>query len=312
MTATKEATRQGGPHTTTAMSLGSVTHDPRTTSRPKRKRRARMTPREDKKLTRNVRQAFDSAGLEATEGFGKTGRDTLAAAVKLTDAGGRLDATHVEIASHMPTTDTRSQTGHSDRRKAGLGMAQIVKTGFYVRTAHSHTLPGGRRCVRYSYQLAAWVMNRLKALGQLIRLRPPRKTNSLLIPTVVKKVVVVSQRMVNGRALTLADVFRAYPEMAEPSERWKWACKRSVNLALGRLKSSVRNCMGREGLFRRAPCTQSGGPASTQAHFGATVVFLRTACRSDAFALVSVRDVVAIRRTDRRWIRLRLGFVLMR
>jgi hypothetical protein len=268
MTATKEATRQGGPHITTAMSLGSVTHEPRTKTRRTRKRRVGMTPREDKKFTRNIHQAFDSAGLE----IGKTARDTLAAAIKLTDAGGRLDATHVAIASHMPTTDTRSQTGHSDRRKAGLGMAQIVATGFYVRTAHSHTLPGGRRCVRYTYQLAAWVMNRLKALGQLVRRRPPRKTNSLLIPTVVKKVVVVSQRTVNGKALTLADVFRAYPEMGEPSERWKWACKRSVNLALGRLKSSVRNCMGRERLFRRALCTQSAEPLSTHSHFGATVV----------------------------------------
>ena len=152
MTATKEATRQGGPHITTAMSLGSVIHDPRTTSRYTRKRRAGMTPREDKKFTRNIRQAFDGAGLE----IGKTGRDTLAAAIKLTDAGGRLGATHVAIAAHMPTTDTRCKTGHSDRRKAGLGMAQLVETGFYVRTAHAHTLPGGRRCVRYSCQLAAW------------------------------------------------------------------------------------------------------------------------------------------------------------
>jgi hypothetical protein len=177
----------------------------------RRERRPGMTPREDKKFTRNIRQAFDSAGLE----IGKTGRDTLAAAIRLTDAGGRLDATHVAIAKHMPTSDTRCKTGHSDRRKAGLGMAQLVRTGFYIRTAHSHTLPGGRRCVRYTYRLAAWVMNRLKALGQLIRRRPPRKTNSLLIPTVVKKVVVDSWRTVNGRTMTLGDVFKAYPELDE-------------------------------------------------------------------------------------------------
>jgi hypothetical protein len=49
-------------------------------------------------------------------------------------------------------------------------MAQFVKTGFYVRTIHSHTLPGGRRCFKYTYQLAG------SAVGALMQLTTGSKT----------------------------------------------------------------------------------------------------------------------------------------